>query len=355
MQIDWISAITTTPPTLWPGYTSGSSLLVGPDGELLSQKSAPHQVQDDEPSSSKNFRVWTPDQGTLYISGNPAKLLQGHNLWGSMDAFGYFLEAGQFIRKHVGLFPGHSTWESCRFSAPRFTRLDITRSYRFASDAEALDYVRFIAGTAKTRHGAAKLYDSGTAYFGQNSRRWTLKIYAKRQEMEHNRSSRLKRLLGGLDLRPDLYDWASGVVRFELTLRALEMKNHPDLNVFDPVQLEALWFHYFETVQFNENQAMTTKSDLLEASLPGRLQAVVALWRTGADLRSSFPKNTFYRYRRDILNTCGIDISVPPASELSSAYSRSQLDSSRWDPAPLDGGLIEPRSELKFLYPLPLH
>lgn len=350
MQIDWISAITTTPPTLWPGYTSGSSLLIGPDGELICSKSAPHQVKDDEPSSSKNFRVWTPDQGSLYLSGNPAKLLQGHNLWGSMDAAGYFLEAGQFIRKHVGLFPGHQTWESSRFTLPKFTRLDITRSYRFSSESEALDYVRYVAGTAKTRHGAAKLYDSGTAYFGQHSRRWTLKIYAKRQELEHNRPSIAKRFLGVSDLSPELYDWATGVVRFELTIRGLELSNHPDLNVFDPVQLESLWFRYFKTVQFNENQAMTIKSDLLESALPGRLQAVVALWRTEVDLRNIFPKNTFYRHRREILNTCGIDISVPPASGTPNPATRTGLDESKWDPEPLPGGLIEPNPQLKQFY-----
>lgn len=355
MQIDWISAITTTPPTLWPGYTSGSSLLVGPDGELLSSKTAPHQVTDDEPSSSKNFRVWTPDQGSLYLSGNPAKLLQGHNLWGSMDAAGYFLEAGQFVRQHVGLFPGHSTWESCQFSDPRFTRLDITRSYRFASDAEALDFIRYIAGTAKTRHGAAKLYSSGTAYFGQNSRRWTLKIYAKRQEMEHTRPNRLKRSVGVPDLSDDLYDWATGVVRFELTVRALEMKNHPGLNVFNPSELENLWFHYFKTVQFNENQAMTTKSDLIESALPGRLRGTVALWRSGEDLRSILSRPTFYRHRNDILNTCGIDIAVPPAACPASAPVRSELDESKWDPEPLAGGLVEPRPELKAMYRLGLN
>lgn len=350
MQIDWISAITTTPPTLWPGYTSGSSLLVGPDGELLSRKSAPHQVEDDEPSSSKNFRVWTPDPGSLYLSGNPVKLLQGHNLWGSMDALGYFFEAGTFVRTHVGLFPGFQTWQSCQFSAPRFTRLDITRSYRFASDAEALDYIRHVAGTAKTRHGAAKLYSSGTAYFGQNSRRWTLKIYAKRQEMEHTRPNRLKRSVGVPDLTDDLYDWATGVVRFELTIRALELKNHSNLDVFNPVDLESLWFHYFNTVQFNENQAMTTKSDLLESALPGRLQGAVALWRTGSDLRSIYPKNTFYRYRREILNTCGIDISVPPIADSGSAPVRSDLEESKWDPSPIPGGLVEPRAELRQFY-----
>lgn len=351
MQIDWISAITTTPPTLWPGYTSGSSLLVGPDGELLSQKSAPHQVLDDEPSSSKNFRVWTPDQGSLYLSGNPAKLLQGHNLWGSMDAYGYFLEAGQFIRRCVGLFPGHQTWESCQFTRPRFTRIDITRSYRFGSEAEALDYVRYVAGTAKTRHGAAKLYESGTAYFGQHSKRWTLKIYAKRQELEHTRPNRAKRFLGVPDLSPELYDWASGVVRFELTLRSLQLASHPSVDLFDPLQLESLWFHYFDTVQFNENSTMATRTDATKLDLPPRLFGVVALWNLGNDMRSLYPRKTFYRYRTEILSKTGIDISVPPTDLPPPTAPRVALDPAGWDPAPIAGGIVEPDPQLKLIYP----
>lgn len=44
-------------------------------------------------------------------------------------------------------------------------------------------------------------------------------------------------------------------------------------------------------------------------SLPTRLLAVYHLWQEGHDLRAMYPKNTFYRYRRQLL-PYGVDIAV---------------------------------------------
>lgn len=362
MQIDWLSAFVATPPELWPGYESGRTIKLSPHGDVLDNRVTAHQVEDDEPSSSRNFRVWTPNPGQLYLSGNPVKLIQGHNLWGNLDLWGYYLEAGSWVRQHAGLFPGPSTWESCRFGSPRYTRIDITRSYRFRSDQEALDYIRHVVGHAKSRHGQAKLYGSGTAYFGQNSRRWTLKVYAKRQELEagiRGAARRIRNLAAKvlpveLGMSDELMDWATGVVRFELTIRALELQRYdPPLDLHDSQVLRGLWQAYFDTIQFNENAAMTHRADLIEESLPGRLQGTLALWRTGRDLRAVLKRDTFYRHRREILEACAIDIAVPPIQGVEpDAAVRVGLDPAGWDPEPLGSHLVEPREELKRQYPL---
>lgn len=352
MQIDWLSANVQTPPQLWPGYESGRTIKLSPDGEILENRLTAHQVEDEE-SSSQNFRVYTPSPGSLWLSGNPVKLLQGHNLFGSMDLFGLFLESGLFVRNHAGLFPGPQTWESCEFSSPRYSRIDITRSYRFATDSDALDYVRFVAGSAKSRHGAAKLYESGTAYLGQNSRRWSMKIYAKRQELLHGMKGAARRLKAAF-VSDELLDWAVGIVRFELCLRGPEIGKHcPPGDIHDPSFLSGLWQTYFEAIQFNENSAMSTRPDLIEEALPRYLQGTVAIWRTGRDLRSLLAHNTFYRHRREILTQCGIDIAVPPtkASAAPTALPAA-LSPDGWDPEPIASRFVEPRGDLKLQYPL---
>lgn len=352
MQVDWLSAFVDTPPALWPGYESGRTLKLSPHGDVLENRITAHQVEDDEPSSSKNFRVWTPTPGKLYLSGNPVKLIQGHNLWGSLDLWGYFLEAGTWVRHHAGLFPGPQTWQACEFTRPRYTRVDITRSYRFQSDQEALDYIRHVVGHAKSRHGQAKLYGSGTAYFGQNSRRWAMKVYAKRQEMVAGMKGAARKA-AYIILPDELLDWASGVVRFELTIRALELaKYDPPLDLHNAQVLRDLWQSYFDTIQFNENAAMSHQSDLLEETLPRHLQGTIALWRLGRDLRGLLPKNSFYRHRREILEACGVDIAVPPLENAPQASPRAGLDPAGWDPEPLRSHLVDPRDELKAQYPL---
>jgi hypothetical protein len=352
MQIDWLSATVETPPTLWPGYESGRTLKLSPDGDILENRLTAHQVECEE-SHSSNFRVWTPSPGKLYLSGNPVKLLQGHNLFGSMDLLGLYLEAGTWIRRHAGLFPGPQTWGSCEFTPPRYSRVDITRSYRFSTDAEALDYVRFVAGSAKSRHGAAKLYDSGTAYLGQNSRRWSMKIYAKRQELVRGMRGTARRVKAAV-FPDELLDWASGIVRFELTLRSPEIAKHcPPGDIHDPVFLAALWQSYFDVIQFNENAAMSKRPDLIEETMPRYLQGTVAIWRTGRDLRSLLPHNTFYRHRREILGQCGIDIAVPPAKATEAVSApHAGLSADGWDPEPIASRLVEPRGDLKDQYPL---
>lgn len=353
MQIDWLSATVTTPPELWPGYESGRVLKLNSDGEILENRLTGSSIYDSDPSSSKNFYVYTPTPGQLYISGNPVKLLQGHNLFGSMDLYGLYLESGVFIRQFAGLFPGSETWDSCGFTPPKYHRIDITRTYAFPTEAEALDYVRYVAGTAKSRHGAAKLYQSGTAYLGQNSRRWTMKIYAKRQELEHGIKGKLRKT-SSYFFPDDLLDWSSGKVRFELTLRGPEiLKFSPPGDLHDPEFLVKLWNYYFNTIQFNENTAMSTRSDLIEETLPRILRGTVAIWRSGADMRSILPKPTFYRHRREILDTCGIDISVPP-QKLSHGPTNTPvaLSPEGWDPEPIYGHLVEPRQNLKTQYPL---
>ena len=353
MQIDWISAITATPPELWPGYTSGQRLKVDPDGQIVENKPSMHQVEDSDPSSSRNFTVWTPNPGTLYLSGNPVKLLQGHNLWGSLDVYGLYFEAGAFIRKHAGLFPGPRTWESCRFTSPRFTRLDLTRSYRFASQPDADDYIRYIAGNARSRHGAATLVGGTTAYFGQHSRRWTLKVYAKWHEIvnelrKHARSPFTRR---GHALPAELADWARGVVRFEFTLRTPELDDFPPGRLASPDALRSLWQDYFDRITMTENSAMNTSSPLIEAELPGRLQGVLAVWRSGRDPRAVYARPTFYRYRAELIQRLGIDINVPPAPD-APATVRAVLDPAGWDPEPIQARTVDPRPALKAQYRL---
>lgn len=53
---------------------------------------------------------------------------------------------------------------------------------------------------------------------------------------------------------------------------------------------------------------------LLTTSLPGKLHAILITWQQGLDTRKgeqAIPRNTFYRYRKAILEATGDDISLP--------------------------------------------
>jgi len=352
MQLDWVSGIIAAPPALSPGYSTGVHLTIAADGSVTRERPAPLDLVEEDPSHSKRFRVMCTSPGALYLSGNPVKLLQGHNLFGSCDAVGLYLAAGAWVRDRAGLFPGPGTWASCKFEGPRFTRLDLTRSYRFADDVSCRTWIREVAAVARSRHGAAKLYGTSTAVWGEGSRRWSFKVYAKQLEL-------LERAKRGLWMASELFDWASGVIRFELTLRGPELQHEaalvarlqgPDARA---VALE-LWSRYFDRITFNENANMSTPS-LLEAALPAHLALKLAAWRGGADLRAIMTTPTFYRVRRQLLDAVAVDIASPPPSvEVATRLAGARLDPAGWDPEPLAAHYVEPGQERSKQYGLAL-
>lgn len=350
MQIDWITGSVATPPELSPGYDIGRYMKLGPGGELLKSWAAKAAVEDDEGSFSRNFTVWTPGAGELFISGNPVKLLQGHNAFGSCDAFGLFFSAGAYVRRVAGWFPGPSTWDSCKFSGPRFTRIDLTRSYRFESSRYALDWLRCVAASARDRRGGT-LMRGDTVYFGQHSKRWTMKVYEKEGEL-------LRRMCDRRSGVPKpVLDWAAGVVRFELTLRSPELKEWPGrVQELRGSGARAaafwLWSEYYNRITWNGNANMS-KPDLIEESLPSHLRMKLAAWRGGADVRAMLSKPSFYRVRRELLDSLGVDIASPPVAPGDVKDSLTAgLDPAGWDPEPIAAHYVEPSSELEKQYRL---
>jgi hypothetical protein len=350
VQIDWLTGSVATPPELSPGYDIGRYLRVGPGGVVQKAWAAKETVRDDEGSFSRNFTVWTPTEGELFISGNPVKLLQGHNAFGSCDALGLFLAAGVFVRQSAGWFPGPATWESCHFEGPRFTRIDLTRSYRFPSSRYALEWLRHVAAMSRDRRGGA-LTKGETVYFGKTSTRWTMKLYEKEGELLRRMMERFHGVPGAVR------EWAAGVVRFELTLRRPELEKWPALvSALRPGTGRAaalqLWTEYYDRIVWNGAMDMR-EPDLIEESLPSHLRLKLAAWRSGADLRSMLKKSQFYTVRRELLGAVGVDIAAPPPSAVDVLEPvTAGLDPAGWDPEPLAAHYVEPDERLAASYKL---
>jgi len=315
-------------------YDTGYLARVSPDGELERLSSSTIPI---EGSHDNRLIIRSPRGNDLYLSGNPNKYFQGHNLFGSANPIDLFFAMGVECRHKVGLFPSVATWDSLNFIGPRFTRLDVTRSYRFDTPSMAREWIRSHAATARTRHGAASVSNEATVYFGKNSTRWGFKFYHKADELKarakrHHLSARIP-----YRQRASLMEWAQGVVRFELTLRGPELQKI-SLQDFTLVQL---WQQYFDRVDFNENATMSDQN-LMLSSLSPRLQTTFHAWRSGADLRSILSTPTFYRHRSAIKKATGVDISNPPAEKPVLPDSPgANLPMPGWDPEPLEGLAVE--------------
>jgi hypothetical protein len=177
-----------------------------------------------------------------------------------------------------------------------------------------------------------------------------MKVYAKRIEM-------IDRRKGGQFIEPALLDWAAGVVRFELTMRGPELEQER-LSVAQLRGLGArdvateLWARYFDRITFNENANMATPS-LLEGALPPHLALKLAAWRGGANMRQLMSRTAFYRVRRELLDSVGVDIASPPPPLAQGQRSAGgQLDPAGWDPEPIEAFLAEPGDAIARQYGL---
>ena len=332
MMVDWISAVIEMRPDVpqVPFYDTGHWMKLAPGGEV-ERAQAGHLTHSG--SFDSGLLVKSSNGMDLYLSGNPVKHLQGHNLYGPDDDTGLFFLAGETVREAIGLFPSPETF--AMFDRPRFTRIDVTRSYRFGSNSEANAWIRDVAATARTRHGGAVL-KGDTVYFGKGSEYWTFKVYNKFEEINSRKKGH--RLHSNVKNQSALKVWAKGVVRFELTLKSKELQRiqqNPSLKNANKLRV---WEHYNNRISWNQNAMQTQTNEItkaIESDLPNQLQAVIRLWRHGEDLREVYSKSAFYRYRKQLMTALGVDIASPPVLDAMPMHT-TNLKDENWDPEPLE-------------------
>ena len=281
----------------------------------------------------------------LEVSGNPAKFLQGHNLFGDSSARDLFFSSGFELRRLGVPFPSPSSYTGNDLSM-RFTRVDFTRSYRFPSDELARSWLRAVGSFSRSRAGGA-VNREGTLYFADGSSYWNLKVYLKSDEISSRRKGHgLPHVMSQDDVRK-LHDWSEGVVRFEVTLRSRVLaKLGP---VLDPA---ALWSEYFGRVDFM-GEAVSSDAYLEDPrylTLSPACRLAFAAWLRRDELvLQSLPRTTWFTYRKVIRGMFGVDIAVPRPSE-TSAPQEVGLDESRWDPEPIEALYYRPDRSLTSAY-----
>lgn len=317
-MIDWLTMV--VPCKHQTPIDGGKVLCVDAHGELSWESKKKRRV---EGSFGGSIGVATaahegPDPCThLWIDGNPAKWFQGHNLWGTDDLHGLAVATIEALVEQLGLTPtdeDRAAWAEGRI---RLTRVDCTESFHLRSRAEVLAWLRSAEQTAHlANRGRGQLMKGSTLYFGKNSRRWSLKLYSKGQEIRakgHGQDAVLA--------LPHAVEWADKTLRAELTLRGMELQR---LNLAyvgqwsdkdspgEGVTLELLRSRL-------EGMTMTTTAnlpaDVLDSMRPA-LRMAYQSWESGSDLRAILPKPTFYKFRKELL-VHGIDIATLVPKEVS--------------------------------------
>lgn len=238
----------------------------------------------------------------LSFSGNPSKFLQGHNVFGSDDLVSLMYDTFRAICRSLKLTPSLQELRLVKRGHYPLTMVDINYSYELPTRSDVAAWIRAAEYKSKTRHGRPQM-KGGTLYWGKNSQRWAIKVYSKGEEIEAPKH----RLPESLSATP-VKQWADNKLRLELRLKKKQLAQHgiTCANELTAETAKRLHSEYVRKIEMNEQVAMTTEKRL---QLPQRLQSTYVLWQTGQDLRSTLPRATYYRHRKDLLEY-GIDIAL---------------------------------------------
>jgi II/X family phage/plasmid replication protein len=292
LVIDWLTLALRVDSPL----NTGSIASILPSGAVEWQ--SPKKMAVHRESWEANTMVWCKD-GKLYVSGNPAKWLYGHNWYGPDDVRAIAEEWVLSVLMHID-----HDWH--RLPSPEewyLTRIDINRSWQFASNHEVSKVIQALEKVAVLSHRGRGRFPTpegrDTLYFGKNSRRWSLKFYNKWEEQRARGELLQSKLLGVAK---------EGILRGELTLRGLELESAGlrHLEVWDVDTVNRVFDEYLGRLEISAQSVSTPMM-----VLPPRLYGVYEMWQRGVVLRDAMSRASWYRARRELL-AFGVDISSEP-------------------------------------------
>lgn len=307
-MIDWVSAIL---PCRHDPSTLVSGVVMSFDKNGQNEWSVNKNLSVEGSYSSKiQIKSFTENQ--IYVSGNPTKFLQGHNLFGSNDLVTLMRRFFNELLSHdeLGLYPTPVQYADIYDGNYYLTRVDVNETWHLSNQKDVLAWIRAVGETAFLKHRGAGQFSGDTAYFGKNSRRWSLKCYSKGQEITAKGHKLPKELA-----IPEMLEYAHKALRIEGVTRQLELKRRGlDLACnWDIDTAEELLLEYLSKLEMSDVYML--KDDVLE-NLPPRLRLTYQAWLNGDDLKQILPHNTFYRSKR-ALQEYGIDISTKSPKEKS--------------------------------------
>jgi len=290
---------------------AGHVMSVNADGEVewISEK---RQVVEGSHSAAVTIKSFPTLWPSLEISGNPAKFMQGHNLFGCDDLQPVAVRFVMAVMEKINYQLTAAEVASLCRGVILITRLDVNRNSDFGTRPRALAAVRALSECSHLQHrGRGSLIAEGTCIWGKGSRRWNMKAYAKGQELKAHP------LPDGLQMVAELQAYSEGVVRREVTIRAMELKRRGLEFVQGWDKLGATPLSLFDELAGKLNIAEATMQEHTELDkIPIRLRAVYANWEAGHDVREMCSRATFYRQRKALL-AFGVDIATQKPRERS--------------------------------------
>lgn len=259
--------------------------------------------------SSLQVRAVSPQE--LELAGNPAKWLQGHNLYGPDCPQELVAAALHRLSAVLGLNYAECFPEALQAAAV-LSRVDCTYMAELPDLGAVHAWLRDAYATGSAIQRGRGVFENGNLVFGhargKSFQHWQLLCYAKGDEIRRHPLPEL------MKAHPDVQPWSDRCLRLEVRLGRLLLQREGLLTLsnWDGGAARRQWDRAMSKLQFSEVDHDKAAADALP--LPQR--AAFALWKTGHDLREVYSKRSFYRHRAAIRRALSIDIAVPPPAHV---------------------------------------
>jgi II/X family phage/plasmid replication protein len=320
MMVDWLTV--ELPDPIGKPINDGHIFCVKADGSVDWNTAKRKQLRGSW-SSSMMFRALGAggdgEQGSgIEVSGNPAKFLTGHNLFGDDDPTA--LLNGLLDRVGPDLWPDdYSDLQFIDVGEGLISRIDLTATWQLPRSEDVKPFLNAMEERVWCPYRGRGVMDSGgsTLYFGRTAKGgrakdWALKLYWKGPEIAAHPLPQPAYEVAGL--LEDVNRW----VRVELTLRTPELKRLGLRKIGDwsPAKVRQIWEEYVAKLDFGDATMNLDAIDLARTGMKARHVHALSAWKAGNDMRSSMTKASFYRLRKELRELTGFDIatSVPTSN-----------------------------------------
>lgn len=269
------------------------------------------EYTDDVHPARRELGLGGTRRSGLEVSGNPAKFLHGHNLFGSADVADLL---GRVIeRAKDAIWPDLFDQPAIDLSEGLISRIDLTGSWLLDRDSDVAPYLRAMEERVWCPYRGRGVMDAGgsTLYFGRTAKGgrakdWALKLYWKGPEVTAHPLPRPAYEV------PGLLEHLNRTVRVELTLRTPELKRLGLQKVgnWTPAKVREIWEAYVAKLDFGEASVNLDATDLYKLGLKPRHVLALAAWKAGNDMRASMKPRAFYRLRKQLKEETGYDIAT---------------------------------------------
>lgn len=257
-------------------------------------------------------RVFSREKGTkLMIEASIPKFLTGQNIVGLEELFEPCKDLIFAVLDQMGIEPTASEIHKINSGKFEMKRVDYALHCDCGTPERAAAVMAAIRSLIYARVKNPSAYGVETVYIGQQSKRWTLRIYRKDFEIKKGN----RKLPANVYGRDYLLAKVQNCARMELVLRSPELKR---LGLNDPLawsveaarQRMQVWIDRLSTAG-----GVVPNIEHL-SDLTSTQQMKLLLWLSGHRTAFTNSRTTFVATRKTILAKTGIDIRGEPSVEL---------------------------------------